>query len=294
MTAALADEGDDDEPSPARCRASRPPPRRRSASPSSPTGSSRSSSTPGAGTCRPRSSRMLADADPESYGMTKMRVGGLRRPRQLHGARAPHVRARPRPARLPLRGARRPTSSPPTAAGSSRRSATRCSSRPIGAAPAAAIALDLVETMTEDDVLPDVRCGMARGPIISRLGDVFGTTVNRASPADRRGARPGSVLVDATMARELASLSGFELTGQRRRILRGVGPVTPSAAAPRADRRSPDARPTPPHRARARPPKADVAPRTAAQHRRPASRVERFEDPGSPTWPRSCSTARRR
>ena len=30
------------------------------------------------------------------------------------------------------------------------------------------------------------------------------------------------------MARELASLSGFELTGQRRRILRGVGPVTPS------------------------------------------------------------------
>jgi adenylate cyclase len=97
----------------------------------------------------------------------------------------------------------------------------------VGAAPAAAIALDLVEAMTQDELLPDVRCGMARGPIISRLGDVFGTTVNRASRLTAV-AQAGTVLVDATMARELASLSGFELTGQRRRILRGVGPVTPS------------------------------------------------------------------
>ena len=41
-------------------------------------------------------------------------------------------------------------------------------------------------------------------------------------------AQAGSVLVDATLARELATTSGFALTGQRRRILRGVGPVTPS------------------------------------------------------------------
>ena len=51
----------------------------------------------------------------------------------------------------------------------------------IDAAPAAAVALDLVETMAEDDLLPDVRVGMAVGPVLSRLGDVFGTTVNRAS-----------------------------------------------------------------------------------------------------------------
>ena len=42
-----------------------------------------------------------------------------------------------------------------------RRGAVR---RPIAAAPAAAMALDLVDTMAEDDVLPDVRVGMARGP----------------------------------------------------------------------------------------------------------------------------------
>ncbi len=66
----------------------------------------------------------------------------------------------------------------------------------VEAAPAAAIALDLVETMAEDDLLPDVRVGMAYGRVISRLGDVFGTTVNRASrltavapPGGRAGRR---------------------------------------------------------------------------------------------------------
>lgn len=97
----------------------------------------------------------------------------------------------------------------------------------LGAAPAAATALDLVDAMAEDDLLPAVRCGMARGPVVSRLGDVFGTTVNRAARLTA-AAPAGSVLVDATLARELAALSGFELAGQRRRILRGVGAVTPS------------------------------------------------------------------
>ena len=45
-------------------------------------------------------------------------------------------------------------------------------------AAAAAIALDLVEAMSEDDVLPEVRVGMAWGSVVSRLGDVFGVTVD--------------------------------------------------------------------------------------------------------------------
>ena len=61
------------------------------------------------------------------------------------------------------------------------------------AAPAAAIALDLVDTMAEDDLLPDVRVGMAYGRVISRLGDVFGMTVNRASRLTAV-APPGGVL----------------------------------------------------------------------------------------------------
>lgn len=96
----------------------------------------------------------------------------------------------------------------------------------IGAAPAAAIAIDLVEAMAEDDVLPDVRVGMASGPVISRLGDVFGTTVNRASRLTAV-ARPRTVLVDDGIAASLATTSGFEMSALRRRTLRGIGPVTP-------------------------------------------------------------------
>lgn len=106
------------------------------------------------------------------------------------------------------------------------------------AAPAAAIALDLVDTMAEDDLLPDVRVGMAFGPCISRLGDVFGTTVNRASRITGV-AGAGRVLVDDALAVRLDSLSGFEMTTQRRRVLRGIGSVTPSEL-----RRTPGERPT--------------------------------------------------
>jgi adenylate cyclase len=96
----------------------------------------------------------------------------------------------------------------------------------MGAAPAAAIAIDLVEAMAEDDVLPDVRVGMASGQVVSRLGDVFGNTVNRASRLTAL-ARPGTVLVDDAIAASLASVSGFEMSPLWRRTLRGIGPVTP-------------------------------------------------------------------
>src|SRR3954470_2537583 len=170
--------------------------------------------------------RMLADADPESYGMTKMRSVGFA---DLVNFTALVRRMSERDlARLVSRF--EALSADVITAHGGRLIKTvgdEVLFTTVGAAPAAAIALDLVEAMASDDLLPDVRCGMARGPIISRLGDVFGTTVNRASRLTAV-AQAGSVLVDATMARELASLSGFELTGQRRRILRGVGPVTPS------------------------------------------------------------------
>lgn len=97
----------------------------------------------------------------------------------------------------------------------------------VEAAPAAAIALDLVEAMTEDELLPDARVGMAAGHVVSRLGDVFGTTVNRASRLTAAAA-PGTVLVDDAVAAHLKSVSGFETAAQRRRTLRGIGSVTPS------------------------------------------------------------------
>ena len=50
----------------------------------------------------------------------------------------------------------------------------------------------------EDDEFPEVRAGSAYGDVVSRLGDVFGPTVNIASRLTSV-ARPGTVLVDRGM-----------------------------------------------------------------------------------------------
>lgn len=89
-----------------------------------------------------------------------------------------------------------------------------------------AIALDLVDTMGEEEMLPAVRVGLAYGPVLSRIGDVFGTTVNRASRLTAV-AGSGRVLADEQLSARLAELSGFSLRTQRRRHLRGIGAVTP-------------------------------------------------------------------
>ena len=94
------------------------------------------------------------------------------------------------------------------------------------AGPAAATALDLNEAIARDEVLPDVRVGLAAGRVIPRLGDVFGTTVNRASRLTAI-AHPHTVLVDAVVAEALKDISGFDLTALRPRSLRGVGKVEP-------------------------------------------------------------------
>jgi adenylate cyclase len=170
--------------------------------------------------------RMLADADPESYGLTRVRSVGFADLVNFSGL----VRRMSERDLARLVQRFEALSTDVITAHGGRLIKTvgdEVLFTTVGAAPAAATALDLVDAMAEDDLLPAVRCGMARGPIISRLGDVFGTTVNRASRLTAV-AQAGSVLVDSTLARELATLSGFELSGQRRRILRGVGPVTPS------------------------------------------------------------------
>lgn len=95
-----------------------------------------------------------------------------------------------------------------------------------GPAAAAAIALDIADTMGQDDLLPEVRSGLATGPVVMRLGDVFGTTVNRASRLTGI-AHPGAVLVDDATAAALVSVSGFDLAAMRRRPLRGLGLVRP-------------------------------------------------------------------
>ncbi|PID96730.1 MAG: adenylate/guanylate cyclase domain-containing protein [Actinomycetales bacterium] len=93
-------------------------------------------------------------------------------------------------------------------------------------APGAAIALDLVEALEEDSIMPDARVGCAYGPVLARMGDVFGTTVNRAARLTPL-AHPGAVLIDGQLAAALTSQSGFDVTPTRKRLLRGVGTVQP-------------------------------------------------------------------
>ncbi len=91
---------------------------------------------------------------------------------------------------------------------------------------AAAIGLDIASEMAADPLLPHVRVGLATGAVVARMGDVFGTTVNRASRLTSVAA-PGTVLVDDTTASSLAVISGFTCTPLRRRTLKGIGTISP-------------------------------------------------------------------
>ncbi len=73
-------------------------------------------------------------------------------------------------------------------------------------ATAAEIALGLVETLAKEDTMPALRVGMAFGTVTSRMGDVFGTTVNLASRLTSIAPRD-AVLVDGELA------AALELTG---------------------------------------------------------------------------------
>jgi len=86
------------------------------------------------------------------------------------------------------------------------------------------IGLTLTETMAEDDLLPDVRVGIASGAVISRMGDVFGRTVNLASRLTSM-AEPGGVLLDEATARVVEGQPDFELDYTRTRAVRGLGLV---------------------------------------------------------------------
>lgn len=94
-------------------------------------------------------------------------------------------------------------------------------------ADGARIALDLVDAIRHDDLLPAVRVGLAHGKVVSRLGDVFGTTVNRAARLTAV-APSGKVLIDDALTDLVAQVPDVSTVRQRTRSLRGVGVVTPS------------------------------------------------------------------
>jgi adenylate cyclase len=100
-------------------------------------------------------------------------------------------------------------------------------------AGAALIGLELAETMAEDPVLPDVRVGIATGTVLTRMGDVFGRTVNLASRLTAL-AQPGTVLVDRRTADGLEKSEEFDLDVERTRAVRGMGLVRPGVVRRRS------------------------------------------------------------
>jgi adenylate cyclase len=85
---------------------------------------------------------------------------------------------------------------------------------------AAEIALELLEAAETDPNLPALRAGLAHGEVVSRLGDVYGSTVNIASRLTSI-ARPGWVLVDREMHEALADDERFRLRPRRPESVRG-------------------------------------------------------------------------
>lgn len=71
------------------------------------------------------------------------------------------------------------------------------------AGTAAEIALRLIETMAANPTMPALRVGIAFGTVTTRMGDVFGTTVNLASRLTSIAPKD-ALLVDGALAEELS------------------------------------------------------------------------------------------
>ena len=93
-------------------------------------------------------------------------------------------------------------------------------------AAGAEISLALAQAFTEDEILPQARVSMVWGRILSRLGDIYGPTVNLAARLTSL-AQPGTVLVDAMTAAALGQDERFVLIPQASENVRGFGEIHP-------------------------------------------------------------------
>jgi adenylate cyclase len=84
----------------------------------------------------------------------------------------------------------------------------------------AEIALDLIDAVQAAANLPELRAGLAYGEVVSRLGDVYGSTVNIASRLTSIS-RPGWVLVDRELHDALDGDGRFHLKSRRPESVRG-------------------------------------------------------------------------
>jgi adenylate cyclase len=96
---------------------------------------------------------------------------------------------------------------------------------------AAQISVLLHITHSEDKQVPEIRIGLATGVVLNRMGDVYGTTVNRASRYTAM-AKPGTTLVDTATSESLQADPAdtrFVVRALTPRPVRGFGIVRPYA-----------------------------------------------------------------
>ena len=90
----------------------------------------------------------------------------------------------------------------------------------------AGLALEIALRTKDDAGMPQLRIGLAFGQVLSRLGDVYGPVVNLASRLTSV-ARPGTVVVDRSLADELVENADFKLRKMRRVSVRGYSRLEP-------------------------------------------------------------------
>ncbi len=90
----------------------------------------------------------------------------------------------------------------------------------------AEIALGLVDRLAAVDTLPELRIGLALGPVVTRFGDVYGEVVNIAARLTTH-ARPGRILVDRNLAAALQPHPGYLTRPRRALSVRGYRHLQP-------------------------------------------------------------------
>ena len=98
---------------------------------------------------------------------------------------------------------------------------------------AAGIALSLIDRLSQDPDLPSLRIGLAMGPVLERLGDLYGTPVNLAARLTEV-ARPGTIVADERVSARLTETDahGICVRSLWPRTVRGFGTIRMSVIRP--------------------------------------------------------------
>ncbi|KAA0019433.1 adenylate/guanylate cyclase domain-containing protein [Antrihabitans cavernicola] len=89
---------------------------------------------------------------------------------------------------------------------------------------AAEIALELQESTAAAELTPQLRIGMATGPVLQRFGDLYGSVVNIAARLTGIAA-PGTILLDSRLAEILEPSSAYRFKHLRAVRVRGFNKI---------------------------------------------------------------------